>query len=215
LYHIDVKTSGGDFLGAVALTYRFLEALQWATWAHQGQIRKGSQTPYISHPMAVAGLVMEHGSDEDQVIAALMHDLVEDQGGMDTLLQIKHRFGAGVADIVDGCSDDAPLRGEPKKPWKERKERYLEHLAHAAPSILLVSLADKVHNLRTIVTDLREHGEVAWERFTAKKQGSVWYYEQLLVIFAQACENGKIPRSLFAEFRASIEEMRQLEKSET
>lgn len=197
-------------MGAVVLTYRFMEALQWAAWAHQGQIRKGSRTPYISHPMAVAGLVMEHGSDEDQVIAALMHDLVEDQGGMDTLLQIKHRFGACVADIVDGCSDDAPLRGEPKKPWKERKERYLEHLAHASPAILLVSLADKVHNLRTIVTDLRELGDEAWERFTAKKEGSVWYYGELFGIFSQACEKGKVPSPLFAEFKTSIEEMRRL-----
>lgn len=197
-------------MGAVVLTYRFVEALQWATWAHQGQIRKGSLTPYISHPMAVAGLVMEHGCNEDQVIAALMHDLVEDQGGMDTLLQIKHRFGACVADIVDGCSDDAPLRGEAKKPWRERKERYLDHLTHASPGILLVSLADKVHNLRTIVTDLREQGEVAWERFTAKKEGSVWYYEQLFSIFSQACERGTVPRSLFMEFKASIEEMRSL-----
>ena len=196
-------------MGPVVLTYRFMEALQWSAWAHQGQLRKGAQIPYISHPMAVAGLVIEHGSSEDQVIAALLHDVVEDQGGLDALELIRQRFGPCVADIVKGCSDDAPARGVPKKPWRERKETYLDHLGKASSDILLVSLADKVHNLRTIVSDLREYGEETWDRFTAKKQGSVWYYEQLLAIFEQACNLRKIPRSLFAEFNASMNEIRK------
>ncbi len=123
--------------------------------AHARQKRKGTETPYVSHLLGVASLVLEHGGDEEQAIAALLHDAVEDQGAHQEPV-IRERFGDRVADIVLGCTDADTL---PKPPWRERKERYIEHLEHASSDVLLVSCADKVHNARAIVTDLKTHGD--------------------------------------------------------
>ena len=155
---------------------RFDEALAYASRLHRDQRRKGTDIPYISHLMSVAALVLEHGGDEDQAIAALLHDAVEDQGGEPILEEIRLRYGDGVAKIVADCSD---AWEEPKPPWRERKEAYLAKLPEKDAASLLVSLADKTHNARAILNDLRQIGDDIWDRFNGGKDGTIWYYEAL------------------------------------
>lgn len=162
------------------LTERFEEALVYAARLHSAQVRKGSGIPYVAHLLAVAGLVIEHGEDEDEAIAALLHDAVEDQGGAPRREEIRRRFGDRVAEIVDGCTDAETV---PKPPWRARKERYVAHLAEAPPSVLLVSSADKLHNARSILADYRTCGEALWERFTGGREGTLWYYRALVEAF--------------------------------
>lgn len=162
------------------LNSRFEEALVLAARLHAHQKRKDKDLPYISHLLAVTALVFEDGGDEDEVIAALLHDAAEDQGGLRTLHEIRSRFGERVAAIVEGCSDTFTL---PKPPWQERKQAYLEHLRTAPAEVRRVSLADKLHNARTILADLETDGQVVWKRFNGGKQGSLWYYRTLLEIF--------------------------------
>ena len=152
---------------ASKLTPRFEEALIFAVQLHAHQTRKNSQTPYIAHLMSVAALVLEAGCDEDTAIAALLHDAVEDQGGYKTLEEIRHRFGERVADIVNSCSDAYTI---PKPPWRTRKETYLAHLSDATPAAQLVSLADKLHNARSILRDLRTESQQVWEKFKGGKE---------------------------------------------
>lgn len=159
---------------------RFLKAVELANELHDGQPRKGTAIPYIAHLLAVTALVLEHGGTEDQAIAALLHDAVEDSGGAPTLARIRASFGDYVADIVSACSDTDQ---KPKPPWKERKERYIASLSHHGPDVLLVSLADKVHNARAILADYRLHGESLWGRFKAGKSEQLWYYRALCEAF--------------------------------
>lgn len=162
------------------LTERYADAMQLAWRLHARQLRKGTTIPYVSHLIAVSGIALEHGADEDEAIAALLHDAVEDAGGLPTLDMIRERFGVAVADIVEGCTD---AYVEPKPPWRARKEAYLAHLADASPSVRLVSASDKLHNARTILADLRVHGPALWGRFTAGRDGSLWYYRALVQAF--------------------------------
>jgi GTP pyrophosphokinase len=184
------------------LTERFDQAYYYARRLHQDQIRKGSQTPYIGHLLGVAALVIEQGGDEDQAIAALLHDAVEDQGGLDTLSEIRSRFGERVAEIVAGCTDAFT---EPKPPWRKRKKDYLQHLKTANPDIWLVSLADKVHNARSIVLDLRADGEDTWRRFKGGKEGTLWYYRALAEEF-----NDIFPGPLATELQSAQADIEKL-----
>lgn len=160
---------------------RFNDALTYALELHGRQRRKGSGVPYIAHLLAVAALVIEDGGDEDQAIAGLLHDAVEDQGGRKTLETIRQRFGERVALIVEGCSDTDQT---PKPPWRQRKNAYIAHLRTASPEVRRVSLADKLHNSRSILNDLLS-GECVWERFKGGKEGTLWYYRSLLEVFRQ------------------------------
>lgn len=167
------------------LSRRFEQAFQLAFELHQTkgkQGRKGKDTPYVSHLMAVAALVLEFGGTEDEAIAALLHDAVEDQGGPETLRTIEQRFGPKVAEIVADCSD---CEGEPKPEWRERKSKYIAHLPYVAPSSRIVSLADKIHNAGTIVRDVREHGISTLDRFNGKREGTLWYYDALARTFLE------------------------------
>jgi (p)ppGpp synthase/HD superfamily hydrolase len=166
----------------IKLTSRFEEALVYATRLHSNQIRKGSGVPYISHLLSVAALVLEDKGNEDEAIAALLHDAVEDQGGKETHKIILQKFGDRVAEIVDGCSDTDTI---PKPPWKERKLKYIEHLRHASPSVCRVSLCDKLHNARSILSDLRHDGNAVWDRFRGGRIGTLWYYRSLLEVFQE------------------------------
>ncbi len=164
----------------VRLTERFDEALAYASRIHRAQRRKGSETPYIAHLLGVSALAIEAGADEDQAIAALLHDAVEDQGGAERLADVRQRFGDRVAGIVSDCSDSDT---DPKPRWRERKEQYIASLAGKSPDSLLVSVCDKIYNAEAILSDLLTVGEQLWERFTGGKQGTLWYYRALADAF--------------------------------
>ena len=177
-------------LGAIAsapppLTERFLAAVALAAEVHGRQRRSGTEIPYLAHLLVVTGLVLEDGGDEDQAIAAMLHDAVEDGGGRAMLERIERGFGERVAAIVEACSDT--VDGDPVEPWIERKRRYLEHLPSVGDdAILRVALADKVHNARSIVRDYRQEGHRLWERFTQKTaREQLWYYGALLAFFQE------------------------------
>lgn len=152
--------------------------MQFAFTCHRGQKRKGTEIPYISHILIVAGIASEHGADEDEAIAALLHDLLEDTNA--TAADVKSRFGSRVADIVIACSDTDV---KPKPPWQARKENYLAHLLTAGKSELLVSAADKLANVRCSMKDARALGAELWSRFNATREQTHWYYRSLADIF--------------------------------
>lgn len=165
------------------LTDKISQALAVAVEAHDGQKRKGTSIPYIAHPMGVASIALEHGADEEQAMAALLHDAIED-GGAQYALRIRKQFGDRVADIVEGCTDGVPDSSGKKESWAIRKERYLAHLEKATDDVLLVSASDKLHNARAIVEDMLEIGTSVFDRFTASQEQTLWYYESLAQIFA-------------------------------
>ncbi len=154
-------------------TEKFEDALAYAAQIHRDQTRKGTGVPYVTHLLAVAALVGESGGTEDEVIAGLLHDAPEDAGGEDRLKEIRTRYADEVADIVAGCTDTYE---DPKPPWRARKETYLDHLAGAPPSVRLVSAADKLHNVRSVLSDYRAVGEKLWGRFNGGRDGTLWYY---------------------------------------
>jgi (p)ppGpp synthase/HD superfamily hydrolase len=160
----------------IKLGARFLRAFLFAADKHKHQARKASSIPYIAHLMGVASLVLEAGSDEDLAIAALLHDVVEDCGGAPMLKEVRRRFGPRVARVVDGCTD---ADSYPKPPWRERKETYIRHLKNADADTRLVSAADKLNNVRSILSDYRAVGEFVWSRFSGGREGTLWYYRTL------------------------------------
>ncbi len=165
--------------------------MSYAANAHATQIRKGSGVPYIAHLLGVAALVLEDGGGEDEAVAALLHDAVEDQGGPGRLEDIRGRFGGRVAAIVEGCSDAMPEPGQPKADWWERKCTHLDHLAHvdgdlAAP-LLRVSMADKLSNLRATVRDAGLKGDGFWKVFRHGAAGQLWYYGRMNAVFRARC----------------------------
>jgi (p)ppGpp synthase/HD superfamily hydrolase len=177
---------------AIKLGPRFVRAFSFAAEKHKGQMRKASTIPYITHLMGVASLVLEAGGDEDLAIGALLHDVVEDCGGAPMLKEVRRRFGKRVAKVVDGCTDADTY---PKPPWRERKEKYIRHLKSADADIKLVSAADKLNNVRSILSDYRVIGESVWSRFNGGREGTLWYYRALLDVFLQH-ERNRITRDL-------------------
>jgi (p)ppGpp synthase/HD superfamily hydrolase len=166
------------------LTERIGRALALAVEAHDGQKRKGTDIPYLAHPMGVASIALDHGADEDQAIAALLHDAVED-GGQHFAEIIREQFGDRVADIVEGCTDGVPDASGIKEAWLPRKQRYIAHLRQSPEDVLLVSDSDKLHNARAIVEDLLNIGRSVFDRFTATPEQTIWYYETLSEIFTE------------------------------
>jgi len=164
------------------LSDKFTEALVYATQLHATQIRKGSGVPYIAHLLGVASIALEYGANESEAIAALLHDAIEDQGGAKIRDEIQQRFGETVAQIVEGCTDTDLT---PKPPWRDRKEAYLAHISHTSASVRLVSAADKLYNAQSILKDYRQIGDEIWQRFTGKKEGTLWYYRSLVNAFRQ------------------------------
>jgi (p)ppGpp synthase/HD superfamily hydrolase len=167
----------------VRLSGRFDQALLLAADLHREQERKGSGTPYLSHLLGVAAIALQYGASEEEAIAALLHDAVEDQGGPPTLERIRGQFGERVAEIVWGCTDSDAT---PKPPWRARKEAYIRHLVSASASVRLVSASDKLHNVRTLVADHRALGDAVFERFTGGKDGTLWYYRALVTTLMAA-----------------------------
>lgn len=186
------------------LLITFNAALAMAAEAHRGQIRKGTHNalglplPYITHPVAVAALVQRYGGSEEQILAALLHDVLED-GGPTWREPIRAAFGDGVLALVEFCTDGVPDAAGHKPPWRGRKEAYLAHLRTATGPGLLVSACDKLTNLQAILLDLTEIGEAVWARFTGGKAGSLWYYAELVAAFA-----GRVPLPLEQALRRDL-----------
>ena len=188
-----------------ALGPRFRQALDLALDLHGAQPRKGSAVPYAAHLLGVAALVLQSGGDEEQAMAALLHDAVEDQGGRPTLERIRAALGERVARIVDACTDTDV---EPKPPWRPRKEAYLARLRGEPPEVLLVSACDKLDNARAIVADLRRLGPAVWERFSGGRE-SLWYYRAVAGVLAQA-GRGTPAEPVAAELSRMVDEMERL-----
>ena len=183
------------------LGLRLQRAFRYAAEMHAGQSRKGTAVPYLSHLMAVTSLVLEAGGDEEMAIAALLHDVVEDCGGMPRLREIRKQFGARVAKIVEGCTDSF---GDPKPEWIERKKEYLREVKHADGETRLVSASDKLHNVRTILADYRQQGEKIWRRFSGKREGTLWYYRAL------SDEYTRKPNRITRELELAVGELERL-----
>ena len=164
------------------LTDRFTEATAYALAHHRSQIRKGSGIPYASHLLAVTAIVLEMGGSEDEAIAALLHDVVEDGGGPAAQAEIRERWGDDVADWVVANSDSLTGSSD-KEEWRVRKERYIAGIAGKPIEAVRVSIADKLHNARMIVLDHRTVGDELWDRFSADGPQTLWYYEALIDAF--------------------------------
>ncbi len=168
------------------LSPQFEKALIYATRIHGGKLRKKTRIPYVAHILGVTAIALEYSANETEAIAALLHDAVEDCGGAKRLRDIERKFGKKVARIVEGCTDTFQT---PKPPWRERKENYIAHLKRAAASTWLVSAADKLHNARAILHNLREEGDNLWSRFNGGKEGALWYYRSLVSAFREHGSN--------------------------
>lgn len=180
---------------------RLAHAATFALKIHADQVRKGAGTPYVGHLLSVAGLVLEHGGSEDAAIAALLHDAIEDQG-VHQEAAIAALFGPRVAGIVRDCTDADTT---PKPPWQARKEAYIAHLEHASEDALLVSACDKLHNGRSIVTDLRTHGRDAFSRFSATPEQTLWFYSEVSAVITR-----RLPGPLAAELAEAVQTMQHL-----
>ena len=178
---------------------KILEAIRFSFEVHSNQYRKGTQIPYISHPLAVASLVLDNGGTETEFIAALLHDAVEDGNGEITAKEIKEKFSDEVENIVKDCSDTDI---KPKPPWRERKMLHIKHASIASDSAKLVMAADKLHNIRSIISDYKIHGEDLWQRFNAPKEDILWYYRSM--INALICGKTKL---ILRELRRLINEL--------
>lgn len=186
----------------IVLSRRFEKALVYVTRIHGKQVRKRTHRPYIGHLLSVASIVIEFDGDEDMAIAALLHDAVEDQGGLPRLRDIRRKFGKKVAHIVDGCTDSYAT---PKLPWIDRKRAYLERIPKEAAEVRLVSAADKLSNARETLQDLRALGVEVFESFAGKKDGTLWYYQALVEKFREAGSNG-----LVEDLARVVTELKQL-----
>jgi (p)ppGpp synthase/HD superfamily hydrolase len=187
------------------LSPRFRDALVYAAELHANQTRKASNVPYVAHLLGVTSIALEHGADEDEAIAALLHDAVEDQGGQPTAAEIRRRFGDRVVSIVLGCTDTDTV---PKPPWRERKEQYIAQIEHASSSVWLVAAADKLHNARSILADYRHLGDALWSRFHGGKEGTLWYYRTLARVLRT-----KAPQALAAELERVVSELERAVQS--
>jgi (p)ppGpp synthase/HD superfamily hydrolase len=185
------------------LTARFDEAFRYAHDVHGAQTRKGTASPYISHLMGVSSIVLDDGGNEDEAIAALLHDAAEDHGGRERLEDIRVRFGDAVAKIVEDCTDSWEV---PRPPWRERKRAYVDDARHLPGPSLRVSAADKVHNAYAILRDLRNVGEAVWSRFSATPDDVMAYYEGLVRAYREA-EGGRLVDELDRIIRGIRREM--------
>ncbi len=184
------------------LTQRLAQALALALRAHEGQVRKGTRIPYIAHPLGVVSIALDLGATEDQAIAALLHDVLED-GGPQYEPLIQAQFGDEVLALVRACTDGIPDGMGEKAEWGERKRAYLAHLAQAPAEVLLVSGSDKLHNARAIVSDLIATGSEVFKRFKAGREGTLWYYRAMADLFTQR----RAPMAVMLE-----REVRQMER---
>jgi HD domain len=192
------------------LSERFDKALTYAVEAHDTQVRKGTKVPYVAHLLGVASIVLEAGGIEVEAIAALLHDVVEDQGGAKRLRHLRTTFGDQIAEIVRECSAEDKTEGDPG--WRARKIRYIDGIATVSRAALLVSLADKLYNARAILADYQAIGDQVWKRFNAdvpKDESVLWYYESLLAAYADRLTNRHL-RRLHGELSSVVGQLRAI-----
>ena len=207
----ETSASTGEPSAAIQLTDRFTRAVDYARRIHAG-CRKGTDVPYMAHLLGVASLVLGESGHvgfpvtEDMAIAALLHDAVEDEGGLPRLRDIEEKFGLQVARIVDGCTDSFEEDANKKKPWEERKTSYIARLGNEPPSTLLVSVADKLYNAQAILEDYREIGPKVWERFKRGREQQLWYFRELIKVYEEKCPNWRI----VAELKSVVAQLRQI-----
>ena len=189
-------------------TSRLADALAFATRLHDGQVRNGTVIPYISHPLAVTALVLEHGGDEDQAICAALHDAVEDQGGLATAQEIARRYGPAVADLVLACTDAMPEPGGTKPPWRERKTAFIARLPQIPAAAALVITCDKLHNLTALLADLARDGPSTLLRFNSPSELG-WYYRALAEGLAPFADRAPVARlrELVAAFEPQVAQL--------
>jgi len=201
--------------GALALTPRFSRAVDYARQIHVGY-RKGSTVPYMAHLLGVASLVMGESGHvpfpvtEEMVIAALLHDAVEDEGGLPRLRDIEQNFGPDVARIVKGCTDSFEVDSNQKQSWETRKRSYIERLPKESQDTLLVSAADKLYNARSLLEDYRNMGGEVWKRFKRGRREQLWYFDELLKVYEEKCPNWR----LVGELKRVVRELTQLSEEE-
>ena len=182
----------------------FYRAINHVTDLHNGQVRKGSDTPYVSHLFGVASIVLDFGGDEEQAIAALFHDAIEDQGNKITLDEIEETYGARVRKIVSECTEVEGQEGVAKPPWKDRKDAYIAAMTKKSEDTLLVACADKLHNLLSMAEDYKALGEELWSKFKGGKDGTFWFNEKLSDIF-----NDRLDNPIAAEYAKRLVKFKQ------
>ena len=196
------------------LTSRFTSAIEYARIIHIER-RKGTNVPYMAHLLGVASLVMgEVGHagfpvTEDMVIAALLHDAAEDQGGELRLKDIEHNFGSNVARMVEGLSDSLTADSNDKQSWPERKRDYIQKLREESADVRLISAADKLYNARTILEDYREIGPRVWDRFKRGREAQIFNFNELLKAYKL---HG--PSRIVEELQHVVAELRQISANE-
>ena len=194
----------------VQLTPRFTQAVDYARQVHVS-LRKGTQVPYMAHLLGVASLVLgETGHvpfpvDEEMAIAALLHDAVEDEGGLPRMRDIEAKFGKEVAQIVDGCTDSFEEDADRKQEWEQRKSSYIERLWNEPPGTLLVSIADKLYNARAILEEYRQIGSEVWKRFKRGRKQQLWYFDELIKVYEEKCPEWRIVH----ELKRTVKELAQ------
>ena len=184
------------------LTTKFKRAFAYAASIHGGKLRKKTRIPDLGHVLGVTAIALEYGADETEAIAALLHDAVEDAGGKKRLLDIQRKFGPKVAKIVEGCTDSLAER---KPPWLERKKKYVAHVRSAPIPTKLVSAADKLQNVRSLLRNYHEEGDQLWRRYASGKEGALWYYRALVRAFT-----GKRIKPLVREIDRALAELEKL-----
>lgn len=193
------------------VTERFRQAFEMAFRLHRHQMRKGKQTPYIGHLLAVCSLVLEAEGTEDEAIAALLHDAAEDHGGTTILTAIHQQFGAEVAEIVAGCSDSLTESPNAKSPWQQRKEAHLATLPHASASVRFVYCADKLHNARSLCSEFPTQGDALWSLFCGGKSGTLWYYREVTRCLQPQPKEETLPlANLWPELQFAVERLEAL-----
>jgi (p)ppGpp synthase/HD superfamily hydrolase len=183
---------------------RFRHAFEYAATLHAADLRKGARTPYLSHLLEVCAIVIRYGGNEDVAIAALLHDAAEDHGGAPRLVDIQRNFGKAVASIVEECTDSTT---RPKQPWEVRKRAYVKHLPESSRGGLLVSAADKLSNVRAILSDHYVIGEEVYKRFKRPKRRTLWYYNALSKAFT-----AYLGGDLSKELRRTVAELNRVSK---
>jgi (p)ppGpp synthase/HD superfamily hydrolase len=213
-----MRTENGNANGMEArqlhLTTRFTSAVDYARHIHIER-RKGTDIPYMAHLLGVASLVMGEAGNagfpvtEDMVIAALLHDAAEDQGGLPRLRDIEQNFGPDVARMVEGLSDSLSEDPGNKQSWPERKQAYIERLRGEPADVRLISVADKIYNARSILEDYREIGPLVWERFKRRRAEQIWYFDELLAVYKSTGTS-----RIVEELERVVEELRQISAAE-